>query len=186
VKILTGRLRGRTVPFRPNPHLRPTTDKVRKAIFDSLQGAVEGRRVLDLFGGTGLLGMEALSLGAQSAVFVEKDAVQCRRIEEALESLGVTGAAEVRRADALAAVAAFGRADRRFDLVFLDQPYGEGLGVRALEALAASKLLDEGALVLLECEKDEPAPSAAGALRAVRSSSYGDTRTVLYRKEGVS
>ena len=87
MKILTGALRGRKVLFKPNPNLRPTADKTRKAIFDMLQGGLEGAKVLDLFSGTGALGFEALSSGAEFVTFVESERAQALEIKKSLEKL---------------------------------------------------------------------------------------------------
>ena len=95
MKILTGALRGQRILFRPNPHLRPTADKARKAIFDMFQGAMEGKRVLDLFSGTGALGFEALSQGAAHVTFVEKNKVQCSEISANLERFHWTDQTDV-------------------------------------------------------------------------------------------
>lgn len=183
MKILCGALRGRVIPFKANPHLRPTSDKARKALFDALQGAVEDRAVLDLFSGTGALGFEALSLGAGRVVFVESDRGQAAKIKQCAEALGVSDRAVVECAAALSAIASHAKKKDYFDLVFLDPPYDKGLAAKTLEALAHSGLLNADSLVVAECRQKEGLPERFGCLRAIRGKTYGDTKIVFYRVE---
>src|SRR5262245_31330081 len=129
MKILTGALRGRSILLRPNENMRPTTDLVRKAIFDTLQGAIEGKKVLDLFSGTGALGFEALSSGAREVLWVEQDGSQVRAIEKTLKSLEMEKSGKVIESDALSAVERLAARSEQFDLFFLDPPYHSGLGL---------------------------------------------------------
>lgn len=181
MKILTGELRGKTIGFRPNPHLRPTADKVRKALFDMLQGALEGKAVLDVFSGTGALALEALSGGAASATMLEKDRVQCRRIQENVDALGLKDRARVVAGDAIDSLRRLARDGRRFEVVFLDAPYGLPVGARALEALSPLGLLAEEAIVFFECDRREDVPAGAGRLKLEKEKVYGDTKVRVYR-----
>lgn len=180
MKILTGVLRGRPILFKANPHLRPTADKVRKAIFDMLQGQLEGKNVLDLFSGTGALGIEALSGGAERATFVEMDRRQCGKIRENLAALELDERSFVINLDAVAAIESFSRQGEFFDLIFLDPPYEKEWGRRTLEALSSSKVLHEGTFIILECNKREEAQKQLGRLRCVKMKAYGDTKIAVY------
>ncbi|MBI2094649.1 MAG: RsmD family RNA methyltransferase, partial [Candidatus Omnitrophica bacterium] len=113
--------------FKPNPHLRPTTDKTRKAIFDMLQGELQDKKVLDLFSGTGALGFEALSNGAAEAMFVEADAFQAREIRNNLGRLGLESRGIVRQEEVSRAIEKLGRDGAAFDFIFIDPPYEKGL-----------------------------------------------------------
>jgi 16S rRNA (guanine(966)-N(2))-methyltransferase RsmD len=181
MKILTGALRGRVITFRPHPHLRPTADKVRKAIFDALQGQVEGRRVLDLFSGTGALGFEAFSNGAAHVTFVESDEGQAGRIARSAGELGLGGQCLLLEMDSLGAIKRLRGKGASFDLVFLDPPYAENLGQRAMEALAGSGILDARSLVVWECAKEEPPPKNFRTLKLVKFKVYGDTQVAVYQ-----
>ncbi|MEO0402412.1 MAG: 16S rRNA (guanine(966)-N(2))-methyltransferase RsmD [Pseudomonadota bacterium] len=151
MRIIAGRWRG--VPLAsvgkgdPAAHLRPTPDRVREALFSMLnsRGVLEGARVLDLFAGTGALGFEALSRGAAQVVFVENGRAGQRLIAENIAKLDAASETRVMRQDATRLGAA---PDAGFDLVFLDPPYGQGLGVRALGAV--QDWLAPGALVSWE------------------------------------
>ncbi|MGH7198214.1 MAG: 16S rRNA (guanine(966)-N(2))-methyltransferase RsmD [Candidatus Omnitrophota bacterium] len=181
MKILTGTLRGKAISFRPNPKLRPTSDKVRKAIFDMLQGGLEDKNVLDLFSGTGAIGFEALSQGAARVTFVEMNKAQCDKIRENLIGLGLADRAQVVNLDAVAAVGSFSRRDDHFDFIFLDPPYEKSLAERALTEISRSSLLDAQGWVILECGRREALPEEAGALKKVKMKRYGDTTVLFYQ-----
>jgi pantetheine-phosphate adenylyltransferase len=160
--------------------VRPTADRVREALFARL-GDLSDARVLDLFAGSGALGIEALSRGAQSAVFVERAAAAAAVLQENLRALAVTGQATLVRAEAAAAVRRLAAAGARFDLVLVDPPYAaDETCERALRALATSGILAPRATVLVEASRRNPPPPIAG-LRAVDERRYGDT--VLHRLE---
>jgi 16S rRNA (guanine(966)-N(2))-methyltransferase RsmD len=180
VKILTGTLRGETISFSPNPHLRPTADKVRKAIFDILQGGVEGKNALDLFAGTGAMGLEALSNGAERVVFVEADTSQCRKIKDNLTRLKLGERAVVSNEPVEKVLSYFSGKSEYFDLIFLDPPYEKALGEKTLRQIADSHVLHEDTLVILECRKTEPIPGVVGDLKALKIKTYGDTKTLFY------
>ncbi len=180
MKILTGRLRGRTISYKPKTFLRPTADKARKAIFDMLQGQFEGKKALDLFSGTGALGFEAFSQGAEHVTFVEIDRPQARAVQEDLKKLGFQEKAEIVIADAITAIQRFSREERKFDFVLLDPPYEQGLGERTLTELAKSKVLEKDALVIYECRESKDSPEIDG-FECIKDKVYGDTRILIYR-----
>ena len=152
MRIVGGRFRGRALQAPESRAIRPTADRLRESLFNILShrdGAdrVAGARVLDLFAGTGALGLEALSRGARFALFVD-DGVEARALLRAnVETLGVAGTSRIFRRDAtkLGAVTL-----EPFGLAFLDPPYGRGLGDQALAGLVAGGWLAPGALVVLE------------------------------------
>ncbi len=181
MKILTGKLKGRSIVFKPNPHLRPTADKVRQALFNMLQGEIEGKNVLDLFSGTGALGLEALSQEAAFVTFVESDKMQLKKIRESLEAFGLADQARTVCADGIEAIKNLAQDGQFFDLIFIDPPYDEGLGQRALSALAISKILHEDTLIILESRKREDFPKVVGKLARIRENRYGDTKISFYK-----
>lgn len=180
--ILTGRFCGQPIRFKANPSLRPTSDKVRQAIFNMLKGSLENKKVLDLFGGTGAIGIEALSCGASEVTFVEIEKKQATKISENLEALGVDSQACVLSMDAIQAINLLSEDGKKYDIVFLDPPYEKDLGLKAVRALAASKILNEGSLVFLECEKRHEALESAGSLKAIKIKIYGDTKIIVYKE----
>jgi len=162
--------------------VRPTADRVREALFAAL-GDIAGARVLDLYAGTGALGIEALSRGAARAVFVERSRAALGVLRRNLASLGL-GEDEVRvvGGDARAALRRLGRGGERFDLVFLDPPYASDEAPRALEGLVASGVLSPTAQVVLEASRRHPVPIVAG-LALCDQRRYGDTLIARFGPE---
>ncbi len=152
MRIIGGKLRGRSLATPAGSDTRPTADRLRQTIFDILAHAygdpVANARVLDLFAGTGALGLEALSRGAAWCLFVEDDTAARGLIRRNAEALGLTGRTRLYRRDATRLGPVGGLAP--FTLVFADPPYGRGLGEAALAAASAGGWLAPGALVVLE------------------------------------
>jgi 16S rRNA (guanine966-N2)-methyltransferase len=178
MRVIAGTARGRRLKTPKGTSVRPTSDKVRGAIFSILlsQRDLTGAAVLDLFAGTGALGIEALSRGAASGVFVEKDTRTAALIEENLQVTGFTAVARVVRADAERLnLASLGR----FDLVFADPPYALVLESRALGAIAS--LLADAGVAVVEHGIEAPPPTPVG-LEAFDRREYGDTGVTFYRR----
>ncbi len=154
VRIIGGQWRGRRIAVPERPGLRPTPDRVRETLFNWLAPAIAGSRCLDLFAGTGVLGLEAASRGARQVVLVEGDQEAVRRLREAVHALGPE-ACEVVQADALAWLRT---APRPFDVVFLDPPFEAGLLEAAMQALASGGWLAPGAFIYLEAPAQRGAP----------------------------
>jgi 16S rRNA (guanine966-N2)-methyltransferase len=154
VRVVAGRYGGRRLVAPPGDATRPTSDRVREALFSVLGPAIEDARVLDLYAGTGALGIEALSRGAAAAVFVDRAPAAIKAIRANLEALGIE--ADVRRMAAGAALRTAADAGEAYDLVFLDPPYrrSAGLGRELSEALPA--VLAPGARVVSESDRREP------------------------------
>jgi 16S rRNA (guanine966-N2)-methyltransferase len=172
MRVVAGEFRGRRLQAPRGRSTRPTADRVREALF-SMLGDVSGARVLDLYAGSGALGIEALSRGAASAVFVERDAAAVAAIRRNLETVGA-GAADVRRQDVLRFLAA---ATDRFDLVFADPPYDSAPRLAAPLSAALPAVLDENALIVTESSKRTPLELT---LPLARERTYGDTRIAIH------
>lgn len=153
VRVVAGRFRGRRIPVPPGTEVRPTADRVKEALFSILGARVAGARVVDLFAGSGALGIEALSRGAAGVLFVESDPSLARALGEMLDRLGAGLPAQVRRADALRPEVWIDAEDG-FDLVLADPPYRQGLAERLLAALAGAEALRPGGLVVIEHERE--------------------------------
>ena len=159
---------------------RPLSDRAREGLFSSLGAEVVDARVLDLFAGTGAVGIEALSRGASGAVFVESSAAAIRTIRENLRRTGLGDRAEVRRSQVLRVLAA---GEGAFDVVFLDPPYRIAPGEldRVLEAVAAGAVAPPGGLVVLTREEGSYMPVVPLEWAADRRLSYGDALILAYR-----
>lgn len=170
MRVVAGALRGRRIESPESDATRPTTDKVREAVFNALTslGEIEGARVLDAFAGTGAMGIEALSRGAAHCTFVERDRAAITVLRRNLESLGVTGAATTVNADAMSSAHLGGD----YDIVIADPPYGFNEWGRLLAMVAAS---------LVVVESDGPVEAPPG-WEEVRERRYGRTVVTFLRR----
>ena len=167
MRVIAGRFRGRALVAPPGMATRPTADRVRQALFDVLSHApfapeLNSARVMDLFAGSGALGLEALSRGAAFCLFVDTDETARGAIRTNLDALNLLGAGRVHRRDATDLGLRPASDGAPFDLAFLDPPYGKGLGQAALAGLLAGGWLAPGALAVLERGADEPRVEVGG------------------------
>ncbi len=186
MRIVGGRFRGRPLATPVDDVTRPTSDRVREAIFNILVHGMpgfglEGAKVLDLFAGTGALGLEALSRGASFCLFVEEKAEARGLIRRNVEALGLGGVTKVFRRDATDLGSAGNRGG--YTLVFLDPPYGLGLAAPALASAAAGGWLAPGAIAVIEERKGTAAPLPAGFEPSDRRA-WGDTEATFARYAG--
>jgi 16S rRNA (guanine966-N2)-methyltransferase len=173
MRIVAGRFGGRRFQAPPGTDTRPTSDRVREALFSAL-GPLDGERVLDLFAGSGALALEALSRGAAHAVLVEKDARAAAVIRRNLDDLGIGGEeAALRRREALRGLRDAREAGETYDLVFLDPPYRLAAGLGPELAQALPPVLNPGARVV--SESDRRAPLDLQGLSTTFERRYGDT-----------
>lgn len=180
MRIVGGTYRGRTLVVPEGTNVRPTTDRVREALFNILEHgsiSLEGARVLDMFSGSGALGLEALSRGAQAVLFVEEDADARGAIRTNIETLGATGATRVFRRDATNLGAIPKNQTDLYNLVFLDPPYNKGLGPKALASARDGGWLAPGATIVFECGADENPDVSGFTLEDSRR--YGDTKVLF-------
>jgi 16S rRNA (guanine966-N2)-methyltransferase len=177
VRIIAGTRKGHRITAPTGGSTRPTSDRVRENVFNIVAPWVEDAAVLDLFAGSGAMGLEALSRGAARAVFVESDTQACRAINENLDRLRLTGA-QVLCQDA----GRFLRQENRsFDLVFCDPPYGELETFLPALARAAPRLLADDGVLVLEGSSRDPEPELP-PLEATSSRRYGSARITLFRR----
>ena len=177
MRVIAGSARGIPLKAPAGMDTRPTVDKVKEAVFGSLQFFLPGSRVLDLFAGSGALGIEALSRGAAAAVLVEKQAAAMAVIRQNLRAARCEAGATLLQMDYLAALS---RLREPFSFIFLDPPYASGLLPEALARLAPQ--IDPGGTVVCESDRDQ-APEEVGGLKLQRIYRYGRVYIWLYRKE---
>lgn len=171
IRIISGSWRGRRLPVPDLPGLRPSGDRVREVLFNWLQGRIRNARCLDLFAGTGALGLEAASRGAATVVLVEQDRRLCRQLIEIGDQWPGGEVLDVVQAEA---VRWLERADGPFDIVFVDPPFGAGLYAETLSALARPGLLTPGALVYVESPARSPAPFQPPPTQSTSSPCQGE------------
>lgn len=185
MRVIAGRARGHTLKSPKSERTRPTPDRVREALFSMLTGITPGARVLDLFAGTGALGLEAISRGASHALFVEADrgakAVLDANVDM-IRSACPDAVLETWQSSAERAVDRLARETRCFDLVFLDPPYAAGLLEPTLARLIQGGLVNEASLVICEhASRDEP-PTPPAGWSVTRTRAYGDVSVSLVEK----
>ncbi len=181
MRVISGTLKGRRLSAPKGRALRPTSDRVREAIFDILQGDVQGRKALDLFAGTGALGIEALSRGATKAVFVEANPHFFAVLKRNLDDLGLQEKAEVLHREVTTGIKTLAGQGEEFDLVFLDPPYGKGLAHRTLRALSEEKILSREGLIIAEHSREEELEDIV-LLERIDQRRYGRTLVSFFRK----
>ncbi|HTY53674.1 MAG TPA: 16S rRNA (guanine(966)-N(2))-methyltransferase RsmD [Candidatus Binataceae bacterium] len=183
MKVIAGEAHGQRLKAPRGMTTRPTSARVRESIFSRLAARLDfsGLAVLDLFAGSGALGIEALSRGAKNAVFVDSARAAAEAIRANLEALGLTSRSRLLCLDARRALADLAKEGACFDLVIADAPYQQGLSAQILAQLCDSALLAPGGWVVLELSRREAAPAEPG-LESISVATLGDHRIALYRR----
>jgi 16S rRNA (guanine966-N2)-methyltransferase len=175
MRIISGRLKGRRLLTPAKGLLRPTSDRVKESMFNILGKEVEGKLVLDLFAGTGNLGIEALSRGARKAHFVEISRVALRLIRRNLSLCEVEDLSEILLKDVVQALRILKKKRVAFDLILMDPPYEKGLIQRTLEKLNTEMIYHADSLLVIEHTRREPLPELSGSWHLIRQRRIGDT-----------
>jgi 16S rRNA (guanine(966)-N(2))-methyltransferase RsmD len=175
MRIITGISKGRKLATLKNNIIRPTSDRVKESIFNILGEEVEGKTVLDLFAGTGNLGIEALSRGAKSVLFVEKGRQALRLIKKNLSQCGMEGQSEILPKDAYRAIGILQQRGKSFDLILIDPPYEQGLIQKTLKKLNPEGIYHKDSILVLEHDRREPLPDVTGRWNLIRQRRIGDT-----------
>lgn len=182
MRIISGQLRGRRLRAPEGQATRPTSDRVREALFNIIAARVPGARFLDVCAGSGAVGLEAISRGAEAAVFVEQSRRALEQLEDNVERCGVGDQARIVHRDALSALKSFEAGGERFDLVYVDPPYDAGLYRPVLRLLGMSDVVAPDGLVIVELRTRDRLPDDAGELRHYRDERYGDTTLAFYER----
>lgn len=177
MRVISGSVRGRRLKTPENYDIRPTTDNVKESLFNIIQFDIEGRRVLDLFAGTGQLGIECLSRGADSVVFVDQSRDAVKIIKENLKACGLS--APVLQQEALSYLRGCGS----FDLIFVDPPYDSGLYEPVLNSINSVDILSDGGIIVCESRRETPMPELAAPYQKRKEYRYGKVKLTLYVKE---
>lgn len=180
MRIIAGRFKGIRIPSPRKGKVRPTTDRVREALFSVLGSAVDGANVLELFAGTGAFGFEALSRGASSVVFVDHDRDIVRTLGATAKALGVEAQTQVLCFPAAKAVKRLRQAGAKFGIVFLDPPYGEQMAPKLLADPDLPGLLESQGLLVVETEAKAVLRPLPSELRTSFSRRYGDTLVEIF------
>ena len=181
MRVIAGTARGRKLKEPADRQIRPTTDMVKEAVFSAIQFEIEGRRVLDLFAGTGQLGIECLSRGAASAAFVDRRPDAIALIRENLKLCGLTDRARVTAGDSLEFLKS---AREKYDLIFLDPPYQTELLEAAMELIARRDLLKAHGMMAAEHPADRGLPALPTPYRVGRTYRYGKIAVTICHRDG--
>jgi 16S rRNA (guanine(966)-N(2))-methyltransferase RsmD len=183
LRVISGSLKGRKIRSLEGEGVRPTSDRVKEALFNILMGRIDESIFLDLFAGTGNVGIEALSRGAEFCYFVDKNLSSVRCIIENITKLDLKSSCKVLHMDAFVALDMFHKKGIKFDIIFLDPPYHQNLSEKALKRIASLQVLKEGGVVVAEVHKREELKEKYGNLKKVKESNYGETILVFYEEE---
>ena len=177
MRVITGTARGRKLREPEGMASRPTTDNVKESMFNLIQFDIEGRRVLDLFAGTGQLGIEALSRGAKNAIFIDSSSKAVEIVKANLKHCGLMEQARVALMDAKSFLQ---NGSQLFDIVFLDPPYQQNI-IDAILPLAAERMAP-GGIIICETERNEQLPQGAGSFTETKTYLYGKAKITVYRR----
>lgn len=182
MRIIAGSVRGRRLKAPPGKQTRPTSDRVREALFSILGPPPDDAWVLDLFAGSGALGLEALSRGAQRAVFVEESKVAMQTLRQNIDDLELSKAVQVHQAEALRSLRRLAQGDRAFHWIFIDPPYASTLAEQCLHEIGAASMLASTGTVIVEHDRRSEPGEVFGTLVKTDTRRYGDTCVSLYER----
>lgn len=180
MRVITGKARGVVLKTPEGMHTRPTADRVKEALFSIIQFDIPGSRVLDLFGGTGQLGIEALSRGAKSAVFVDERQDACSLMQENLRRTKLEQQGRVVRSDYMSFLST---CREKFDIILLDPPYAEVFLENSLKSITEIDILQSGGIIVAERPLDKELPWDFPGYSRSKDYKYGKTLLTLYRKD---
>ncbi|MBU6080477.1 MULTISPECIES: 16S rRNA (guanine(966)-N(2))-methyltransferase RsmD [Allobacillus] len=182
MRVISGKYKSHPIKTVSNQKTRPTSDKVKEALFHSIGPYFPGGSALDLFAGSGGLGIEALSRGVDHVIFVDKDYQANQLIKENIRQLNLTEQCEIYRTDAFRAIKAAGKRDKKFDYVFLDPPYGKISFDPLFEAMHDAGVLADQALIVCEHDQDEILPESTDLFHKEKQSAKTSlTSITIYR-----
>ncbi|MDQ6419304.1 16S rRNA (guanine(966)-N(2))-methyltransferase RsmD [Paenibacillus sp. LHD-117] len=180
MRVISGAAKGRPLKAVPGNNTRPTTDKVKEAIFSMIGPYFDGGAALDLFAGTGGLGIEAWSRGVERVVFVDREKISIDIIRHNVAAAGAERAAEIYRNDAERALKVLAKRSLKFDLVFLDPPYRMTTMDQLMTEMAEKDMLEPDAVVVVEHDAEVDYPEELVSFRQIRQAKYGDTAVTIY------
>lgn len=184
VRVIAGAAKGRALKAVPGKNTRPTTDKVKEAIFSMIGPYFDGGEALDLFAGTGGLGLEAWSRGVERVVFVDKDKLSIDVVRHNVKAAGAEEASEIYRGEAERAVKALAKRGASFRLLFLDPPYRMTNMDKLMAEMATRGLLEQEAIVVVEHASSVEYPETMERFAKMKHAKYGETAVTIYRYEG--
>lgn len=185
MRVISGSSRGTRLKTIESMDTRPTTDRVKESLFNLIQSQIYGRKVLDLFSGSGSLGIEALSRGATFAVFVDNSRKCVSVIRENLEKTKLINRSEILNFDIDSALNKLSMSSDKFGLIILDPPYNKGFIIPVLKTVSEKKLLDNEGIIVIEHEKNDILGDELFSFKKVKSRDYGITTISIFKEEAL-
>lgn len=183
MRIITGIAKGRIIKAPEGKNTRPTSDRVKQALFNIISKEIYGSKVLDLFSGTGNLGLEALSRGAEFCTFVENNNATYKILSSNIENLGFLSKSELYKGDAFNVLKILKKANKKYDIIFLDPPYSMELVEKSIKEISELMLLEEGGIIVSECDENDIIPERINDIKIFRSEKYGRTKIYFWDRE---
>ena len=184
MRIITGIAKGRKIKAPFGMDTRPTLDRVKESVFDILSGKISGKKILDLFAGTGNLGLESISRGALSCIFVESSRDTYKILEDNVTSLGFGDKSILYNKDSFTSLKLFHNNNIAFDVIFLDPPYGKGYVEKSLNIIDKLNLLNDNAIIVCEYDEKDLIPDTIGNIKAYRTEKYGRVKISFFTQGG--
>lgn len=182
LRVISGEYKGRSIETVSNKLTRPTSDKVKESLFNIIGPFFSGGYALDLFAGSGSLGIEALSRGISQVVFVDQQKQAIQMIKKNLSNLKLVDRAEVYQNDALRALKVLGKRELQFDFIFLDPPYKKGLYGRLIEEIDNRQITHLNTTIICEHDSSLTLPTSIATFQQVRTENYGSTTMISFYK----
>lgn len=177
MRVIAGKYKGRKLSPPSGKNIRPTTDKVKEALFSMLANEIQGSRFLDLFAGTGGIGIEALSRGAEECVFCDISRESLKLLKDNITHCGIEEGARICAGDYKKNLMSI---DEKFDIIFLDPPYGTGMLNECFRLIGEHGLLDENGLIIAEHRKEEEMPDDMYGFTKLKERKYGIVKLTIY------
>lgn len=181
MRVVSGRARGLKLEAPKDDRVRPTTDRVKESMFNIINEYIMDSNVLDLFAGTGSLGIECLSRGAKKCVFSDKSRDSIKIVQKNVEKARFQSESQIIVSDYKDTIALMGRKNEKFDVIFMDPPYYEGLFVDCIERIEKENILDEDGIIVVEHDKADTLPEKIGNIEMIKEKKYGITLLSFYK-----
>lgn len=182
MRIISGTAKGRKLETLEGLNTRPTSDRVKESVFNIILRDIFDANVLDLFGGIGSLGIEALSRGAKHCTFVEENKNAYKVLKENIEKLEFQNKSELYQTDAFGALKTFGRIEKQFDIIFLDPPYGKGYVEKSIKEIDKLNLTNDNSLIISELDNIDNIPESIGDFKVDRIKKYGRVKMAFWKR----
>ena len=183
LRVISGKARGLKLDTPKNQDVRPTTDRVKESLFNMINSYIMDSNILDLFAGTGSLGIECLSRGAKNCVFVDKSKDSINIVRSNVKKARVENESTILNVDFKDAVKRLSTQNQKFDVIFMDPPYYENMFIECLKSIDKFNLLDEDGIIVVEHDTKDKFPDNMGRLYKSRDKKYGNTTLTFYKME---